>query len=312
MLPSDQMPTWDEILKEAQDPNDPNLLAVDPVRRKYLSLLHSHTGRNVISYYSAWLDRTGVKYLTIEDQDKNAFMRSIQGMDKTKGLDLILHTPGGDIAAAESLVEYLWLIFGKDIRVVVPQLAMSAGTMIACSAKSIVMGKHSSLGPIDPQYGGIPAHGVIEEFARAIAEVTTNQASAMIWGQVISKYQPTFLGQCEKAVAWSRDMVTTWLTENMFGGDPLASAKASRIVAELNDPGQMKTHNRHLSASKCQQMGLSIEKLEDDPILQELVLSIHHSSMLTFAVDQTVSKIIENHFGNPTVFVDDSAVQSQT
>jgi len=35
--------------------------------------------------------------------------------DRSKGLDLILHTPGGDIAATESLVDYLHKMF-DDIR----------------------------------------------------------------------------------------------------------------------------------------------------------------------------------------------------
>ena len=77
-------------------------------------------------------------------------MTCIHGMDCSKGLDLVLHTTGGSPAAAEAIVNYLRAKFGNDIRVIVPQLAMSAGTMIACSAKQIIMGKQSSLGPIDP------------------------------------------------------------------------------------------------------------------------------------------------------------------
>jgi ClpP class serine protease len=84
-------------------------------------------------------------------------MNFIHGLDRTKGLDLILHTPGGDVAATESIIEYLRQMFGNNVRAIVPQMAMSAGTMIACSCKSIVMGKQSNIGPIDPQLGGIPA-----------------------------------------------------------------------------------------------------------------------------------------------------------
>lgn len=55
------------------------------------------------------------------------------------GLDLILHTHGGQIAATESIVHYLRSIFGNNIRAFIPQLAMSAGTMIALSCKEIIM-----------------------------------------------------------------------------------------------------------------------------------------------------------------------------
>ncbi|MBX4308663.1 ATP-dependent Clp protease proteolytic subunit, partial [Mycobacterium tuberculosis] len=87
----------------------------------------------------------------ITDEDKNGFMLCIHELDRTKGLDLIIHTPGGDSQATIALVDYLRSMFGKNIRAIIPQLAMSAGTMIACSCFEIIMGKQSSLGPIDPQ-----------------------------------------------------------------------------------------------------------------------------------------------------------------
>ena len=65
-------------------------------------------------------------------------------------LDLILHSPGGSPEAAEAVVSYLRSCF-SHVRVIVPQLAMSAATMIACSADEVILGKHSFLGPIDPQ-----------------------------------------------------------------------------------------------------------------------------------------------------------------
>jgi membrane-bound ClpP family serine protease len=134
-------------------------------------------------------------------------MTTINKLDVSKGLDLILHTPGGDTAATESIVDYLWQIFQGDIRCFVPQMAMSAGTMIACSCKEIWMGKQSSLGPVDPQFGGIPAHGVLEEFTRAYNEMVNDPRTIPVWQPVIAKYGPTFIGECDKAVKWSTSLV---------------------------------------------------------------------------------------------------------
>ena len=50
-------------------------------------------------------------------------------MECHRGLDLILHTPGGFPEAAESIVKYLRSKFSTNIRVIVPHLSMSAGTM---------------------------------------------------------------------------------------------------------------------------------------------------------------------------------------
>ena len=137
---------------------------------------------------------------SINDEDKNGFMMGVHNVDRTKGLDLILHTPGGDIAATHSIVNYLHKMFGSDIRAVVPQIAMSAGTMIACSCHEILMGTHSNLGPIDPHLRGIPTFGVIREFRRAYREVKKNPSKTFIWQTIIGQYKPTFLGQCENAL----------------------------------------------------------------------------------------------------------------
>ena len=155
------MPDWSKILQEIQTAGSTH----DIIRRRYLQELHEVTGRNVIIYYSGWLQKPDVPQVKVQvnDTDKNGFMTVIHELDRQKGLDLILHTPGGEIPAAESLVHYLHEMFGTDIRAFVPDLALSAGTMIACACKEIFMGAHSSLGPTDPQVSGISAHGVIED-----------------------------------------------------------------------------------------------------------------------------------------------------
>ena len=180
---------------------------------QYLNKIHSITGRNVIAYYSGWLKAPDAPHVSIDDQDKNAFMTTVYKLDKTKGLDLILHTPGGDIAATESIVTYLKSIFNGDVRAFIPQISMSAGTMIAMSCKEIIMGEQSSLGPIDPQMGGIACQAVIDEFNRAVDEVSKKPAALGLWQIIISKYHPTFLTACEKAIAWSAELAEQWLKE---------------------------------------------------------------------------------------------------
>lgn len=295
------MPAWGSVLREIGGKQQEGQHAVDLIRRKYLTRLHKHTGRNVIAYYSGWLFRPpNTPNLSVGDDDMNAFMAAVHKLDRSQGLDLILHTPGGDIAATEALVKYLWVMFDKDIRVVVPQLAMSAGTMIACSARSIIMGKQSSLGPIDPQIGGVPAQGVLDEFQMAVQNIQQNPASAPLWQQIVSRYHPSFLLECAQAIKWSREMVTGWLTENMFAGDDPHTAQ--RVIEYLGDHSTTATHSRHLPLAKCEEIGLKIERLEDDPKLQDLVLTVHHSYMHTFSMSQAI-KITENHIGVATVLM---------
>ena len=133
------MPNWNEILNEIKAAGSTH----DVVRRRYLSALQQLTRRNVIIYYSGWLQKPNLVGVEVNDADKNGFMSVIHQLDRSIGLDLVLHTPGGDPAATESLVNYLHSMFGTDIRAIVPQLALSAGTMLACACKEIIMGKHS-------------------------------------------------------------------------------------------------------------------------------------------------------------------------
>lgn len=291
------MPNWNQVLTEIATLNQTRHDGVDVVRRNYLAALHRKTQRNVIAYYSGFLQKQGFSFAQVNDDDKNGFMATVHGMDRSLGLDLILHTPGGDISAAESIVHYLRQMFGTDIRAVIPQLAMSAGTMIACACKEIVMGKQSNIGPFDPQFGGIPAHGVLEEFEKAISESKKDPHSIPMWQVIISKYHPTFLGECEKAIELATEMVNSWLITGMFAQDPNAVERAKRVVSALNDHAGTKTHSRHLHIDDAKNFGLEIVQLEDDHELQDLVLTVHHAYMHTFA-STNAGKIIENHDGN--------------
>ena len=231
--------------------------------------------------------------MQINDEDKNGLMTVVHKLNRGFGLDLILHTPGGDTAATESLVHYLRAMFGTDIRAIVPQLAMSGGTMIACACREVFMGKHSSLGPIDPQFAGIPAHGVVEEFNRAKREIREDSSSIPVWQPIIAKYSPTFIGECEKAIAWSNEMTKEWLRTGMLDSEDAPGGKITKILEELGDHALTKSHARHLPIERCREMGLKVRELEENQDLQEAVLSLHHACMLTFSATPAV-KIIEN------------------
>lgn len=286
------MPNWHDILNELKEAGS----SQDIIRRKYLKLLSEKTGRNTILYYSGWLQKNNVAGLQVNDADKNGLMTVIHKLKRDKGLDLILHTPGGETAATESIVDYLKSMFGNDIRAIIPQLAMSAGTMIACSCKEIAMGKQSSLGPIDPQFGGVPAHGIIEEFQRAYDEIKADNTKMAVWQPILNKYNPTLVGECEKAIEWSEQMVEEWLRANMLNGDQDIDEKIKTIIEELGDHAVNKSHSRHLSSDKCKEIGLKITDLEEDGEFQDLVLSVHHSCIHTLS-STNAYKIIENHQG---------------
>jgi hypothetical protein len=147
---------------------------------------------------------------------------------------------------------------------------------------------------------GIPTQGVIKEFKRAIKEIKEDPDKISIWQPIISQYRPTFLSQCEQAIQWSNEFVESQLREVMFKGDPQGKKKAASIRRFLSDYSRNKTHDRHIHAEECEACGLKIIKLEKDPVLQDLVLTVHHCYMHVF-MNLPAYKVIENHLGRALV-----------
>lgn len=101
------MPNWNQIGTEIEEGQRAGRLIYDTVRRSYLKKLHELTGRNVIIYYSGWLQAIGrfpPQALAITDHDVTGFMSACNGVDHSRGVDLLLHTPGGEIAATQAIV----------------------------------------------------------------------------------------------------------------------------------------------------------------------------------------------------------------
>lgn len=291
------MPSWDKVQTEIKSAGS----TYDMIRRRHIAALHEYTGRNVIVYYSGWLEKAqlvaqGLKGIEVNDSDKNGFMATIHQLDRAKGLDLILHTPGGDIAATESLVYYLRSMFGTNMRAIVPQLAMSAGTMISLACREVIMGAHSSLGPIDPQISGLAAHGIVEEFQRARDEIRADPGCIPVWQPIIAKYAPSLVGECEKAISWADEMVRNWLISGMFAEEADPAGSADKVLTELADHALTLSHARHISAEKATDLGIKVVALEDDQELQERVLTVHHTCVQTLAATPAF-KLIENHLG---------------
>jgi ClpP class serine protease len=298
------MPDWIQVFNEINTFRNINVQtaaqAVDLIRRRYLHKLFENTNRNIIAYYSGWLSKPDVAQTEIVDEDKNGFMMACHQIDKSLGLDLIIHSPGGSIAATQSIVDYLHQMFGNNIRAIVPQIAMSAGTMLACSCREILMGKHSNLGPIDPHLRGVPAYGVLREFRKACKEVKADPDKIPIWQSIIGQYRPTFIQQCQNAIDWSNNFVSRELETVMFESHSDAKRKANNIVKKLTDYRCNKTHDRHIHFDELQSMGLKLSLLENDPTLQDLVLTAHHCYMHSL-MNTASFKMIENHLGSALV-----------
>lgn len=296
------MPTWGELLTELQQTPAPNGTGpdFDAVRRRYLQKLHRLTKRDTILYSTDYFG-TGGMATAIVLEDMQGMMEVNKGL-RGPELDIILHSPGGDPDATASIVKYLRKKF-SHIRVFVPLAAMSAATMWALAADEIVMGKHSQLGPIDPQIisgqQAIPARAIVDQFEKAKDECKKDPAALGAWLPILQQYGPGLLEQCASAEALSRQLVTDWLAAYMFKDRDDPDADAVEVANWFADAETHKSHGLGIDREQAKAQGLNVTDLEVDQELQDLVLTVHHATIHTLGGPAV--KIIENHRGKAFV-----------
>src|SRR6266446_6614606 len=109
---------------------------------------------------------------SISIDDSEAILRAIRLTPPDQPIDLILHTPGGLVLAAEQIAKALVERKAK-VTVFVPHYAMSGGTLIALAADEIVMDANAVLGPVDPVVGDMPAGSIVRMVqAKGVAGVS--------------------------------------------------------------------------------------------------------------------------------------------
>jgi hypothetical protein len=226
--------------------------AQDNVRRRFLRDLAKYTGLDTILYMSGF---TSIKasmlpptLQSISVEDIQGFMAALNGL-KGKQLDLIIHSPGGSLEAADQIVQYLRSKY-QHIRAIIPQNAMSAAIMIACACEEIVMGKQSAIGPIDPQITLPSPHGqftaptqsILDDFDRAKSSILEDPRTAPLWISRINSLPPGILNICSNTIANSKAKVAEWLDSYMFKG--MENKKGAEIAEWLGSASEHKTHGR--------------------------------------------------------------------
>src|SRR3954465_10606927 len=167
---------------------------------------------------------------SISIDDSEAVLRAIRLTPPEQPIDVILHTPGGLVLAAEQIAKALVEHKGK-VTVFVPHYAMSGGTLIALAADEVVMDANAVLGPVDPQIGDMPAASILRAvqikspqrvgdemlILADIAEKARNQVGAFV-AQVLLKHMPE-----KQAIG-----VATVLTEGRWTHDFPITVQAAR------------------------------------------------------------------------------------
>lgn len=175
------------------------------------------------------------RYIDIEDSEE--VLRAIRLTPDNAPIDIVLHTPGGLVLAAEQIAHAIRHHQGK-VTVFVPHYAMSGGTLLALAADEIVMDENAVLGPVDPQVGSFPAVSIL----RAVEKKNKDRVDdkTLILADV-----------AEKAVSQVYDLVFGLLRERM-------DEDAARRAAEALTKGQW-THDYPITCEQIRALGLRVQ-----------------------------------------------------
>ncbi|VVB91796.1 Serine dehydrogenase proteinase [uncultured archaeon] len=201
-------------------------------------------------------------YQFIDVEDAEEVLRGIREAED-KPIDLIIHTPGGQLHASMQIARALKNHSART-RVFVPHYSMSGGTIIALAATEIIMDKDASLGPVDPQVG---------DFLRGVFPAPSWLHVARKKGLEADDTTLMMSDLSEKALNFTRSMVNE-LLEGKFDD----KEKQDQVVEKLTG-GEM-IHSHLISAKDAQALGL--------PVSTELPPEIHEFMKYYRAVNSNV------------------------
>ncbi len=183
-----------------------------------------------------------IRYIDIQDSEE--LLRAIRLTPPEMPIDMILHTPGGLVLAAEQIARALKDHPGR-VTVFVPHYAMSGGTLIALAADEIVMDEHAVLGPVDPQLGNHPAVSILSAVERKPIERVDDET--LILANV-----------AQKAIQQVRAAVSELLARRL----PQDAAEA--LAAKLS--GGTWTHDYPITVGEARSLGLTVSTDMPRPI----------------------------------------------
>jgi ATP-dependent protease ClpP protease subunit len=240
------------------------------LRQAHIKRIEEKTGRCLTCYISG-------PSTSIDRDDILGFVDLLHNAPRGKNLDLILHTGGGDIDAAEKLSALIRTTVGDaQLRIIVPDYAKSAGTMIAVGADNIVMGDTSELGPIDPQivlsdqHGNRIQHSVqsyldaYQAHTEALKRDPGDVAAQIMLGKLDPSTVKTFEAVRNRARLFAEQQLRQWMFRNQTG-------PVTQIADNLIDTHKWLSHGQVIGWQDATQIGLKVEHLpQTDAIWQEI------------------------------------------
>lgn len=263
-------------------------------RQDTIRAIQKKTGRTLIVYEANIHSPNG----SITETDVQPFCDLLARVDAGSDLDLLIQSPGGEIDAAEKIV-YMCRSVAKGFRLIVPEYAKSAATLIALASDEILMGLASELGPIDPQLQGpgpggatfqTSAQTFIDEFESILEEVSATGTLSPAYLPLLDGLNLGFIGMCRNATERSKQFAAKWLKKYMLEEDP---DKAQEIAEDLCKVKKWLSHGVVIDAEEASKLGISVAKLAKDDDLWRQIWYLHCCYGVLFRT-RPIAKIFES------------------
>lgn len=236
--------------------------------------------------------------VSIDDQDVVLFEDILQKMDVTKGLAILINSPGGSGESAERIVNICRTNSGTGtFKSIVLGKAKSAATIICFGAEEIIMTKTAELGPIDPQVyledRLFSAYNMITTFEELFDQAIQTKGNLEPFLQQLQQFDVYDIKEFKSWMALSQDIAIKLLKTGM-----MADHSEDQIKQNINKfliPKETKTHSRPIYATECADCGLNIRIINKEEH-NKLWKNIYRLYFRLFNVtnNMKIAKILEN------------------
>lgn len=227
-------------------------------RQILIRAIQTRSRRKLICYVTG--ERAG-----ISREDTLGFVDLLYDLAPDQPVDLLLHTHGGEIDAAEKLITMVQKLAGDaEIRAIVPDCAKSAGTLMTLGADVVVMSDTSELGPIDPQIalqdanGNLIPHSIQSHLdaymhhSKVLEENPGNEVSRLM----LNKLDPATITLFESVRARAQKLAEELLAQGMFRKN---SGNTTMIAQALMNTRRWRSHGQMIDWQDARTLGLNVE-----------------------------------------------------
>jgi ClpP class serine protease len=288
MKPNNNIPVYQNVLTEQLQGHE--------TRKKLYVDLEKELGMPVVSYYTSFY----IPGVMIEDTDADMLEAMLQKMDLSKGLALMVNSPGGIGLSAERIINICKSYSETgEFTAIVPQKAKSAATMICLGASKIFMSKTSELGPVDPQitidkgnnsYIQVALCNYVDSYNELVEKAVNSKGNLQPYLLQLSNYDAREIKEFEVAIKLSEDVSVRALESGMMSGKSKDDIK--KAIKIFLTPEETKSHGRSIFYTDAKKCGLKIDTMDLKSDLWKLCYEL--SIRIDNLTRDRASKCVEN------------------